>query len=304
MSTSSGVGATGGVADGEVEDEQIFVVEPDSAETWYPSPAGWTTVAYEDNWPLEADYDMNDLVLFLRTGVYRSNDEVNLVYIKGQVAAVGAAFQNGFAIRLPGIPASAIDEDNVSLVINGANITRTILESGVSDASFIIAYNVFNHVSPGEDCDFYRSEPGCGGNVEMTFELLVPLATATESDLAGVFDPFLFATPGAWHGEHFASPPGRSYEIHLKNQAPTEMLDPSFLGWQLDVSDPSAGRYYQNARGLPWALEVPDQWKYPREFMDLLWAYPEFEGFVESNAGENQDWYLEENADTFFIFDK
>ena len=304
LSSDSGVPATGGVADGEVEDEVIEVTAADSSTTWYPSRSSWTTIAFEDNWPIEGDYDMNDLVMYLRTGVNRANDQVASVFVAGQIAAVGAAYQNGFAIRLPGIPTSAIDAENTVLSINGSPVERAVLDSATDDATFLITYNTFNYVSPGEDCDFYRTELGCDGSVDMEFELFAPMATPTTSDIAGAFDPFLFATPGAWHGNFFADPPGRSYEIHLKNYAPTVAADTTPFGQEQDGSVPAEGRYYQTTAGLPWALEIPIEWKYPREFMELLWAYPQFEGFVESNGTENQQWYLEENADPFFLFDE
>ncbi|MEM7003921.1 MAG: LruC domain-containing protein, partial [Pseudomonadota bacterium] len=216
---------------------------------------------------------------------------------------VGAAYQNGFAIRLPGIPRTAVDEAGVILTINGYAVERTVLDTATNDATFLISYNLFNFVSAGEGCDFYRTEPGCEGGSDMGFELFVPLSTPLSGDLMGVFDPFLFATPGAWHGGFFTDPPGRSYEIHLKNYAPTAAIDDTIFGQQQDASDPDMDRYYQTENGLPWALEIPIEWKYPREYMDLLWAYPQFEGFVESNGTENRQWFLEENADAFFLFD-
>jgi len=130
----------------------------------------------------------------------------------------------------------------------------------------------------------------------------VPMLNDTTTELAGAFDPFLFATPGAWHGELFAEPPGRGYEIHLKNQAPTEAFDAQLFGMNDDASDPASGHYYQTATGMPWVLEVSRRWDYPREYIDLLLAYPRFSNFVESGGTENTDWFSLEFADPNFIF--
>jgi len=74
---------------------------------------------------------------------------------------------------------------------------------------------------------------------------------------------------------HFVTPPGRSYEVHLKNQAPTEAFDPSlFSSVGQDRSNPEQGLYFQTGTGMPWALEIGAQWKYPYEYVELSDAYP------------------------------
>ena len=304
LSSASGLDFFGGAPDGEVEDQQVTITAADESSTWYPSASSWTTIAFEDNWPKAGDYDMNDLVVRMRTAVVRNQDDlVTAAFIEGHVAAVGAAYQNGFAIRLPGIDRAAINTQAIDLVINDNVIGTPVLDPATDDATFIVANNVYDYVSPGEGCQFHHTEPGCGGDIEMWFRLLIPLTTPVASDLSGAFDPFLFATPGAWHGDLFTTGPGRSYEIHLKNFAPTSAMDMSLFGQEDDASDPSQGMYYQSANGMPWALEIPVEWAYPKEFNDLLWGYPQFEGFVESDGAQNPQWFLLENADPGFLFD-
>lgn len=304
LSSSTGMQPTGGVADGEVEDLTVVITSGPSTVNWYPSKDGWTTIAFEDNWPIEGDYDMNDLVVFMRTGVFRTSDQVNLVSIRGEIAAVGAAYENGFAIRLPGINRADVDASNIDFRINNQPVERLVLEEGREEAILVVSYNVFNYVSAGEDCLFYRTQPGCGGNIELTFSIQIPMSIPRTADLSGAFDPFLFATPGAWHGELFSEPPGRGYEIHLKNQAPTEAFDVSLFGGQDDASDPALNFYYQTASGMPWALEVARRWDYPREYIDLLLAYPKFGSFVLSGGIDDIDWFSPANADSNFIFTK
>jgi LruC domain-containing protein len=38
-------------------------------------------------------------------------------------------------------------------------------------------------------------------------------------------------------------------------------------------------------------MEVATEWKYPTSGIDLLKAYPDFEGHVTSNKASNLDWY-------------
>lgn len=274
LSSQMGLQAHGGAADGEVEDYQVEVRAQEVTVNHYPSSTGWTTLAFEDNWPHEGDYDMNDLVVYMRTAVARTRTGVKQVNIAGEVAAVGAAYHNGFAVRLPGVKYSQVDLDNVKYLVNGEPVNYQAIEGGRDEAILMVTYNLWDYVGAGELCLYYRTENGCGSSIQMKFEAQIPLLEPVNVKLRGVLDPFLFATPGAWHGGHFASAPGRSYEIHLKNQAPTEAFDVTLLDQPGDdASNPDRGRYFQTENGLPWALEVGARWNYPIENADVGHGY-------------------------------
>jgi len=305
LSSIPNVGPTGGVADGEVEDYQVKLIEEATVVTNYPSATSWTTLAFEDNWPLEGDYDMNDLVVYMRSAIYSKNAGVTRVDIDAEVAAVGAAYHNGFAIRLPGVSRSNIDEGNMELEINGKAVTDfQPLEEGRDEAIIIVSYNLWDYVNAGEDlCMFYRTEPGCGSDVQMKFRASIPLQEPVTTDISGLLDPFLFATPGAWHGGHFATAPGRSYEVHLKNQAPTEAFDSELFSQAGDdASVPEQGLYYQTTKGMPWALEIGTRWDYPIEYRDLSNAYLQFQDFAQSNGLQSSYWYNPENSNPALLF--
>lgn len=304
LSSTSGVDPTGGVSDGEVEDYNVNINVAGSAVTYYPSSSGWTTVAFEDNWPFEGDYDMNDLVSHLRTSVYKTDGKVTLVNIAGELSAVGAAYHNGFGIRLPKVLRDQVDEENINYTINSREVKNySPLEAGRNEAIFIMAYNTWSYVSAGEDCVYYRTEEGCGSDIQMRFNLTIPMKEPIESDISGVFDPFLFATPGAWHGDHFATPPGRSYEIHLKNQSATEAFDYTSMNFSgQDASNPDNQHFFQTTNGLPWAMEMGSEWKHPKEFRDLTHAYPKFPSYVRSEGAENSSWYTNANAVQSILF--
>jgi len=292
LSTSAGMEATGGVADGEVEDYRVSIYEKEAVVNFYPSETGWATVAFEDNWPHEGDYDMNDLVVYLRTSTVYKAAGVSHVSIKGEVAAVGAAYHNGFAIRLPGIPRDAVDEENMTYLVNGREVNFRALESGRDEAILITTYNLFDFIATGNFCEFFRTEEGCGSDIQMTFEAEIPLLQPVDTELSGVFDPFLFATPGAWHGGHFVSAPGRSYEIHLKNREPTEAFDSGLFEQEGDdASSPESGLYFQTSNGLPFALEIGSRWNYPIEYLDIGFAYYRFAQFATSQGSQFPYWY-------------
>lgn len=304
LSSSVGMEPTGGVSDGEVEDYNVNITVEGSAVNYYPSSKGWTTVAFEDNWPFEGDYDMNDLVTYMRTTVFRTDDKVTLVNISGELAAVGAAYHNGFGIRLPGVLRDQIDEENINYTINDRKVRNySPLEAGRYEAIFILAYNTWSYVSAGEDCVFYRTEEGCGSDVQMRFNITIPFKTPVESDISGVFDPFMFATPGAWHGDHFETPPGRSYEIHLKNHHATEAFNYKFMNRSgQDASNPDEKHFFQTNNGMPWAMEMGSRWQYPKEYRDVTHAYPQFPSFVRSEGEENPSWFSLKNAIDSILF--
>lgn len=298
ISSTQQLGPTGGVGDGEVEDYQVDITEPNVSITYYPSAAGWATIAFEDNWPLIGDYDFTDLVMNYRLVEYRQDDAVIRVKIEGQIAAVGASYHNGFAFRLPGIPSYQIDEDNIRYLINENKQAFSPLEAGREEAILIVAEDVWDYVSAGENCIYHRTEPGCGSNIQMEFSMTLPMTAPIDAlDMpAFPYDPFLFATDGHEHGYLFGQPPGRPYEIHLPGHAPTEAFREDFFNRGDDFSDPSQDKYFVNENGMPWAINVGTEWKYPVEYMDVIYAYPLFPSFIANEGKIDADWYLPENA--------
>lgn len=304
LSNQPGLQATGEAPDGEVEDYAVELREQEVTVNHYPSATGWTTLAFEDNWPLAGDFDMNDLVVYLRTGVEQKDDGISKVIITGEVAAVGAAYHNGFAIRLPGVLRSQVDIDNVSYTINGQPVKWQPIEGGREETILMVTYNLWDYIGAGEHCLFYRTEDGCGSSIQMNFEAEIPMLEPVDVALRGVLDPFIFATPGAWHGGHFVTAPGRGYEIHLKNQAPTEAFDITLFDQPGDdASNAEDGLYFQTQNGLPWALEIGTRWDYPIEYHDISHAYPLFAKYASSGGENDSYWYNLQQTNSSYIFD-
>lgn len=304
LSSEESLSAVGGVSDGEVEDYKIDIAEQNVTANHYPSSDSWATLAFEDNWPLVGDYDMNDVVVRYRLSSYDVEGTLMRVKIEGKVVAIGASYNNGFAFRLPGLLSSEVDSGRLSFKINGVEQSASPLESGRDEAIFIIANDLWDFVTPGENCKYYRTEVGCGSNIQMTFSLEIPLeANVNKSDVADFpYDPFIFASPNAERSYVFGEAPGRRYEIHLKNQAPTEAFQANFFGRGDDVSNASNGEYFINANGMPWAINIPYEWQHPLEYMDIKYAYPNFHSFVTSSGELNTDWFTIEKSNNNNVF--
>jgi LruC domain-containing protein len=304
LSSLGGLEPTGSFSDGEVEDHQVDITETNVSISYYPSASEWATIAFEDNWPSIGDYDFNDLVMNYRISEYRLNDEVIRIKLEGQIAAVGALHHNGFAFHLPSIARSTIDENAIRYTINDLPQNTSPLEAGRSQAIVIITNDVWDFVSTGENCNYHRTEPGCGSDIQMGFSMTLPMVNAIPSLQMPEFpyDPFLFASDGYDHSLAFGLPPGRAYEIHLADKAPTEAFRTDFFGRRDDRSEPQNGRYFVSANGMPWAINVGVELQYSLEYMDLIYAYPLFSSFIANQGLVDADWYILENANTNNIF--
>jgi LruC domain-containing protein len=304
LSSVGGLLPTGSFSDGEVEDHQVDITELNVSIQYYPSASQWATIAFEDNWPSIGDYDFNDLVMNYRISEYTLNGEVIRIKLEGQIAAVGALQHNGFGFQLPGILRSDIDESAIRFTINDLPQNISPLEAGRNQAIAIITDDVWNFVSAGVNCNYYRTEPGCGSDIQMGFSMTLPMANAIPSAQMPDFpyDPFLFATEGYEHSLAFGLPPGRAYEIHLPDKAPTEAFRLDFFGRRDDRSEPQNGRYFVSANGMPWAINVGVEMQYSLEYMDVIYAYPLFSSFIANQGLVDADWYILENANTNNIF--
>jgi LruC domain-containing protein len=309
LSTTAYIGPTVGVADGEVEDYQVTVTGGNVTVIYYPSSEDYTTIAYEDLWPIEGDYDMNDLLVNMRIAEYSIGDQIIRVEIEGQIAAIGAGFNNGFAIQFPSVVPSEVQQANMELVINGASIADPTLDGSQTYAVATIVDNVWSMATRGEGtCEYFRTETNCGSGLRPSWKLVMPLANgiAQSSFPEPPYDPFIFATPGTTHSSMVDSTvgayPGKQWEVHLKNNAPTDALYNGLVAIGDDTSVPASQQYYQTDTGMPWAIEVPSDWKHPLEREDIRDAYPQFQVFAGSSGSEQQDWYIDAKGQAAFIF--
>lgn len=311
FSQQADLAATGGSTSGEVEDHPIVVTDPGLTYRYYPSEHTWVTLAYEDQWPNSDDYDMNDVVMHYRTVQVLRDNAVVRIDILGELQALGGYYHNGFAVQLDNVLTSNVNTSLVRLLHNdvrqaysGKNgaTTYDIVEPGNTQAVIMISQDLWKNIA--SNCTFHRTEKQCIETPRFAFEVSVPLFDAVPSvdPSQALYNPFIFATEGLYHGGTFSEAPGRSLEIHLVDKAPTEKFNTAFFGLGDDTSDPSAGRYYRNSNNLPWALEVSTTWNWPAERVPLIDAYPQFQPFVESGGSQDADWYHTNKANNTLLF--
>lgn len=267
-------------ADGIADTEDEFPNDYQRAfSSYYPSSDGWVTLAYEDQWPETDDYDMNDLVVRERYQlIYSADGNISGFKIHGNIDARGGSYSNGFALRLMGVAANQVNE--ATLEIDGQSFNK-YTEDDQSDAVLVFWQNSKDFTDTGESgqCSHFNTVKTCSEYDPVPFTLDVSLnaglASLNHSDL----DFFIFRSDY------------RGREIHFSGYPPTDLFDLSQFGRKDDTSDPSTGRYFKNANNLPWAIKVNGDWRHPREYIDVLWAYPDFETWVESSGAQANDWY-------------
>ncbi|NOI10948.1 LruC domain-containing protein [Vibrio alginolyticus] len=302
FSQQTGLNYDGGSTSGEVEDYPITITGNGYSVEYFPSAEDYATVAYEDNWPYTADYDMNDVVVKFRITETSLAGHVENIQITGDLAAYGASYKNGFAIRLPGVLRSSIENGLTTLSFNGVEQASNGLESISDEAIFIISEDLSTHAA--SSCSYFRTESGCDDNVSLTFTLNVYFTEGSDRSAiqAMPYDPFIFATPGTYHGDGITFQPGRKWEVHLADQAPTEQFDDQNLfGVGVDASDPAQGVYFKTANNLPWALLIVEDWDWPLERVDMVDAYPQFQTWAESGGELSTDWHTTPTPNKCYI---
>jgi len=272
--------------DGIPDDEDDFPDDPDRAFVNYFPAAGYNSLAYEDLWPGKGDYDFNDIVVDYRFSTITNADN-KVVEIFGSfiLKASGAFLRNGFGFNLPdadpnlvndlNVTGSDLNEGYISLNGNGT-------EAGQSLPTIIVfddAFNLLPH--PGV---------GIGVNTE-NWAPFVPydtvLITMTPNNLDYVMNDFLLES---WNPFIIVNHE-RGKEVHLIDHAPTDLANLSYFGTWEDKSNPGEGKWYRTENNLPWAINIADPFEWPREKIEINWAYLHFIEWAESEGVEFDDWY-------------
>lgn len=288
FSSTEELPAFGGAPDGEVEDYAVTLEDALFSTASY----GPFTAAFEDSWPREGDYDLNDVVMRYRVEVKSDQaDNAKQIKISGTLQALGADYQNGFGIHLPSLARNVADEGNIVFLVNGQPVSRSPLEAGQGNVVLIISENLTADTQ--STCRFHRTKETCQEAERFSFSVTVPLEDGvnTGSLPNAPFDPFIFAVDGFSHGEGTSL--GRGLEIHLDDFEPTQLGNASLelMGDYDDRSDSGIGSLYRTENGLPWGFILTENWAHPEEQVDMLLAYPRF--FDYCTKGDHVDWFTQ-----------
>ncbi|MFA9212765.1 MAG: LruC domain-containing protein [Candidatus Methylacidiphilales bacterium] len=254
--------------DGVTDAQDEYPNDPTKAfNNYYPSVNGAASVAFEDQWPSKGDYDLNDLVIDYRYKII-TNAANKVVRVEGKFKprAAGGVYKNGFGIEFPTLRGNAV------------NMTGATLEAGQANAVAILFTNArvrfnnaFNTVStePIQNVD----------TISISFDLTSPIALNTFT--LGSYNPFIYVDEAG---------KGRGFEVHLAGKAPTTLANRAVFGTSSDNTNPPAV-YYKTKNNLPYAINIAESFKYPKERVQIINAYNLFVNWAQSGGTTSTDWY-------------
>ncbi len=249
--------------DGVPDDQDDY---PDDAtkafNNYFPGENTWATLAFEDLWPGQGDYDFNDLVMKYNFNQI-TNSSNRVVEIVGTFNPIheGATLINGFAFQLP-VDATSVES------VSGYNLTGTsiTLNANGTEANQTLANIVV----------FDQTEVNIGN----TLVVAIKFNTSIDPVVLGSapYNPYLIIN------EQLGK------EVHLADFAPTALADPSFFGTADDTSNPPS-RYYKTANNLPWGINIVYDFVWPLESRQITQGYLKFGPWAESGGTQFADWY-------------
>ncbi|MEI6888640.1 MAG: LruC domain-containing protein [Bacteroidota bacterium] len=265
--------------DGVPDNLDAYPLDPTRAfNSYYPNESDYGTVAFEDLWPAYGDYDMNDLVMNFNYKVVTNaeNKTVDII-VRYKIKAAGAQMNNGFGIILNTAPSNVESVTGCIKVGSAVTIDPKGYEAGHTNETVIIPVDAINTLLGANIVNTVH-----GGNTIETVEQTVTVHfSAPQANIGDApFNPFIFVNQE------------RGKEIHLKDQPPSELVNPVYFDTWYDASNVAQGKYYRSVSGLCWAIEIPIDWSYPQEMVDILQTYLHFADWAQSNGTTYQDWYV------------
>lgn len=264
-----------------------FPTDPDRAFTsYYPNKGTFATLCINDLWPNADDGAMNDLVIeFQYKIITNSQNQVVDIYGTFHPKAEGAELQNAFAVALP-VPPSAVQTIEGTktygpLASNIIKFTPQGFEAGhLNNTVFSVINNVYYYYSSQYSINVWPKANFTPMPEAITIHVKFATPIAA-SQLIPPYNPFLIPNLK------------RSYEIHLIDHPPTELVDLKVLGTVNDRSNIAAGTYYRTTNNIPWMIEIPISFDYMDAMSDIVKGYLKYTEWAESGGTKSKDWYID-----------
>jgi LruC domain-containing protein len=269
--------------DGVVDTDDDYPNDPAKANNNF----AYGSLAFEDLWPYQGDYDFNDLVVDYSTNlISNASNELVEIELEYNFIASGAYRNNGFGVQIDGLLPSDISSSTApQLYGNYIQLNGNNTEAGQSSAVFIITDQVKERMGVSRST-FVNTVQGDTEFPSVVVSNRIVLTHPVPMSQVGAapFNPFLI------------SDGNRGQEVHLKNYLPTDLADASHFNEGADASELAQGRSYSTESGLPWAIHLSglNTFAYPQEQVAITEAYHYFASWAQSGGIQFQDWYLNE----------
>lgn len=219
------------------------------------------TLAYEDQWPEQKDYDMNDVMMTYQSTVYRNvvNEKVYKIVDEFTPIHNGGTHTCGFGYQLQNLTSDRV----MSIEVSGPD--GWTVEEDQSHPTIILFENIKSVLNK-------------------KFTVTINLADVDKNQVSPPYNPFIFVN-------------GRSREVHLVNHAPTDKADMNLFNTHDDISNVSSAiyyiaRYHEELDIMPFAINLPIlNFDIPTENEKIYDTYPGFIDWVKSKGTTHKDWY-------------
>lgn len=247
----------------------IPVIDPDKKHTTATTPKG--IYAFEDMWPAQGDYDMNDMIV--KYTYEKTFDKENLIYSESFIFKTFqnyAAYNNGLAFRIAGSATAATRKYYIRKA-GESQFSETDFVYESADNVYRLTDNIKNHM---------------GAEYKVTLEYDSPISKET------AISPFIYRNTEG----------GKRLEVHLPQEAPTSLVDEDYFGKEDDASDRTKGIYYVRSGNYPFAIylsgatekDIQKLLDSTNETTPISNLYSGYNGWVGSNGTSNTDWYKEQ----------
>lgn len=234
---------------------------------------GYTVNAFEDLWPRQGDYDMNDMVVSYRLSyVFDPQNRLDRMIGEVYINALGAALPNGLGLCF--IEA----RDDGTYVPWPVNFVVSASDAQVDpqvDNGVIISNNVVGLLP-----QYYQNNGSGPDGDPVRVEFVVQFDAAQTPALDRLEADFYLFRSGQ-----------RGLEVHRAGMPATAAADISLFGQSEDATDPSSSYWYKTPNGLPWAVEVVEPFSHPLERVVITEAYPDFTSWATSGGQIDSDWH-------------
>ena len=252
-------------------------VDPPSSKDNYTTYKG--TLAFEDLWPSQGDYDMNDLVIYYESKVYKtivSNLVTKIIDTYTIISKKeGAQYQNGFGYQLSNIGNDKIKNITIEGSKTSSYMQGKTIEPGQTHPTIIL---------------FDNQKDVIGKEFTVTTEFNNELE---ESLVKPPYNPFVIIKTNESRGRevHLATLPGTK-----ENYKPTDKVDATLFGTGNDLTDTASNIYYVADDYMPFAIHISGiKFDFPDERQNITDAYPKFKNWASSKGVEDKDWYKSNN---------
>lgn len=231
------------------------------------------TIVFEDQWPAQGDYDMNDVAVYYESKRYKNLISNKVIKCVDKFTVINesnsATYQNGFGYQFSSL--------------NEADIKNVLIE-GVAKSSYMEGQNL----EPGQFRPtiilFDNAKSVIGKTITVTVEFKGEIE---ERLLPAPYNPFIFIQNDRGRELHLATIPSTT-----ANYLPTNKASEDNWGKGSDMTNPKEHIYYVAEDLMPYALYVSGvKFDLPDECQKITDAYPKFSSWVSSQGAKNNDWY-------------